>query len=69
MCAGEGEAGTGEESFGELVKLTDERRLRRVGEESFGDGAAVSSTPLTGHSLGIAAVAPTKADANARTIP
>ena len=41
---------TGDESFAEPLRFTNELRLRRAGDRL---GQALSSTPVTGHSLGI----------------
>ena len=46
---------TGDESFAEPLRFTNELRLRRAGDRL---GQALSSTPVTGHSLGILAAPP-----------
>lgn len=52
---GRGVTFTAEESFAEPLRFTNELRLRRAGDRF---GEALSSTPLTGHSLGILTAAP-----------
>ena len=46
---------TGDESFAEPLRFTNELRLRRAGDRL---GQALSSTPVTGHSLGILTAPP-----------
>ena len=46
---------TGEESFAEPLRFNNELRLRRAGDRL---GQALSSTPVTGHSLGILTARP-----------